>query len=77
MEFSGVTPPNSRIVTAESVGLLKRFESEAVPQKILPLRLNAASRPVSAGEPGFDVVVGPEGDEVGGGVLMVVGRHWE
>ena len=62
MEFSGVRPPNSRMVTAESVGLLKRFESEQVPKNFLPLALNALSRPVAAGEPGLVVVVvGPGG----------------
>ena len=50
------------MVTAESWALLKRLESDAVPQKILPFALNALSRPVAAGEPGLVVVVvGPGG----------------
>ena len=61
MEFSGVTPPNSRIVTAESCALLKRFESEAVPQNTLPFALKALLSPAvdtGAVEP---VVVGVGG----------------
>lgn len=71
MEFSGVTPPNSRMVTAESWALLKRFESEAVPQNSLPFALNALLSPVvdtGAVEP---VVV------VGGVLEAVPGWHCE
>ena len=49
MEFSGVRPPNSRMVTSESVASLKRFESEHVPKKVLPLAVNKVFRPEAAG----------------------------
>ena len=73
IEFSGVRLPNSRIVTAESCALLKRFESEHVPQNFLPFALNALSRPVAAGA-GEPVDVGDEGVVVE--PLPVPGWHW-
>ena len=66
MEFSGVKPPNSRIVTAESVASLKRFESEHVPKKTFPLALKRLFRPVAAGV-GEELVV----------VATAPGWHWE
>ena len=73
IEFSGVRLPNSRIVTAESCALLKRFESEHVPQNFFPFALNALSRPVAAGA-GDPVDVGEEGVVVV--PLPVPGWHW-
>ena len=66
IEFSGVTPPNSRMVTAESVGLLNLFESDAVPQNTLPRAANALSSPVAAG---FGAPVVVAGGVVAGGVV--------
>lgn len=79
MEFSGVTWPNSRTVTAESVGLLKRFESDAVPQNFLPCFLNAALSPVAAGagEPPAGVVGGGWGADVVGAGAPADGWHCE
>ena len=67
MEFSGVRPPNSAMVTAESAATLNLFWSAAVPKNTLPLALKCPSRPVSVG-------VGPAGGtEVGGGGGTEVG----
>ncbi len=74
MEFSGVRPPNSRMVTAESCALLKRFESDAVPKNTLPLALNALSRPVAAGA-GEPVLVGGACGVVVGGAGADPGWH--
>ena len=65
IEFSGVTPPNSRMVTVESAELLNLFESEAVPQNTLLCALNALSRPVAAGA--------GEPVDVAGGVVVGAG----
>ena len=54
IEFSGVTLPNSRMVTCESVGLLNRFESDAVPMNARPFALKALSRPVAASAAGVE-----------------------
>ena len=53
------------MVTAESWALLKRLESDAVPQKTLPFALNALSRPVAAGA--------GEPVDVAGGVVVGAG----
>lgn len=80
MEFSGVRPPKLAMVTAESVGLLKRSSSEQVPKNTLPFFWKRALRPVPVGggtfvdvEPTEDTVV------VGGGTcaLLLAGKHWK
>ena len=79
MEFSGVSPPKLAMVTAESVGLLKRSSSEHVPKNTLPLALKRASRPVPVA--GGAAEVGDAGAEVGGGgggaCELDAGRHCE
>lgn len=75
-----MSPPNSRIVTAESCELLKRLESEHVPKNTLPFAANALLRPVAAGEgelPPADVDVGEEGVVTGTVVDAAPGRHCE
>lgn len=73
--------PQSGYSPAESCALLNLFESVQVPQNNLPLRTNAAARPVACeGGAGWDV--GPEGGAVGGTVVeggagAAPGWHWE
>ena len=76
-----MSPPNSRIVTCESVGLLNRFESEHVPKNTLLWAANALFKPVAAGAGALPPVLAGAVD-VGAVVETVVGadapgRHCE
>ena len=66
-----MSPPNSRIVTAESCALLNRFESEHVPKNTLPFAANALFRPVAAGAGAVPPVL-VAGGVVAGGVVAGV-----